>query len=476
MSRLIKLAGETALYGLGTIVPRAAVSLLVILHSRVFLPHEYGVNVGLYAWVAFLNILYLFGMETTYFRFASRPGANEQHVFRSAQTIVVLVSFLLSAGIIAIITPAASYFSVPQHPEFIVWLVAVMFIDAVVAIPFARLRLQKRARLFVTAKLVNVVLVIGLNFYFLEFAYHPDINIGYIILANLLANSIYLLFFAGTLIQWRPLWDRTMMREMFRYATPIMLMGLAGMTNEMYSRLTLGWWLPEGFYPGKDAAYALGVFGACFRFAVIVNVGVQAFRFAAEPFFFSNAADKNSPELFARVNHYFIIVSSFIVLSMVVHLDWLKYIVEEAYWEGLVIVPYLLYAYLFLGVYYNLSIWYKLTDRTYFGTIITVMGMVITLALNYVLIPIAGYLGSTWATLACYFSMAVVSYFLGQKYYPVPYAVGQALLYLVLSIVLINLSYVITFDQPWLAFTYHTGLMLVFAGFAYFRERRNLAT
>jgi len=473
MSKLIKLAGDTALYGMGSIVPRVLNFPLVIIHSRVFNPGEYGVNVSLYAWVAFLNIVYLFGMETAYFRFATKPGADESSVFRSAQTFVVIVALLMTLPIILLAQPISGYFEIPGHPEFIQWLALVMFIDALVAMPFARLRLQKRPRAFVTAKLVNVVLIIGLNLYFLLVQYDPAVGIGYIILANLIANAFFLLFFAGTLIRWRPQWTRTETNAMFTYAWPVMLMGLAGMTNEMYSRLTLQWWLPEGFYPGRDAGYALGVFGACFRFSVIINIVVQAFRFAAEPFFFSNAADKQAPELFARVNHYFIILCSFIVLSVVVHLDWLRYLIEKDYWEGLPVVPYLLFAYVFLGIYYNLSVWYKISDKTYMGTGITLAGMGVTIGLNYLLIPVAGYVGSSWSTLACYVVMATASYILGQKYFPVPYRVAAALLYMGLTVLLINFSYWITFDQPWVAFLYHCALMGVFALFAYFRERRH---
>lgn len=474
MSKLSRLAGETALYGLGSIVPRVLNFFLVILHTRVFHPGEYGIYTNLYAWVAFLNILYLFGMETAYFRFSTKPGADESRIFRTAQTFVILLGLLLTVPLIFFSAPIANYFDLPSHADFIQWLALLMFMDAVVSIPFARLRLQKKAAAFVTAKLINVALVIGLNLYFLLVHYEPSVGIGYAILANLIANFFYLLFFAGTLLRWRPRWDSEVVNGMFRYAWPIMLMGLAGMTNEMYSRLTLSWWLPENFYPGKDAEYALGVFGACFRFSVIVNVAVQAFRFAAEPFFFSHAADKNSPELFAKVNHYFIIVCGFIVLSVVVHLDWLRYLIDAAYWEGLPVVPYLLFGYLFLGVYYNLSIWYKLTDRTYFGTLITVLGMVITVVLNYLLIPYAGYVGSSVATLACYFAMAVMSYGLGQRYFPIPYPVGAGLFYLAMTVALIFTSVLFVPGNPYAAFLFHCLLMAVYLAIAYFREAEGL--
>lgn len=474
MSKLVKLAGDTALYGLGSIVPRVLNFFLIALHTRVFHPGELGLFTNLYAWVAFLNVVYLFGLETAYFRFATRSGADEVAVFRSAQTFILTLGGLLTGAILFFAAPIADYFAIPDRPEFIRWLGLIMFLDAAVSVPFARLRIQKKAGRFVTAKLINVALVIGLNLYFLLVVYDPAVNVGFPILANLLANAFYLLFFGATLIRWRPLWNKEIIGDMFRYSWPIMVMGLAGMTNEMFSRMTLGWWLPEGFYPGQDTNYAWGVFGACFRFSVIINVAVQAFRFAAEPFFFSNAQDKNSPTLFAQVNHYFIIVCAFIALSVVVHLDWLKYLIDPPYWVGLGVVPYLLFGYLFLGVYYNLSIWYKLTDRTYAGTVITMIGMLVTIGLNYLLIPVAGYLGSSWATLACYASMAVVSYAVGQKYYPVPYRVGAAMFYLGFAVALINLSYWITFNHPVADFLFHTGLMAVYAVVVYWREKKEL--
>jgi O-antigen/teichoic acid export membrane protein len=427
MNKIKSLAGDTVLYGLGSIVPRMLNFFLVIPHTRIFVPEEYSVVVNVYAWVAFLNIVYLFGMETTYFRFATREGANEEKVFRVAQTFVLGISFMLSLAIAAFAMPIASYFDLGEHVDFIYWVAAIMFVDASVSIPFARLRLRKKALLFAIAKIMNVVILITLNFYFLTLAYDPAIGVGYVILANLIANLFYVLFFFRTLVSWRLALDKTIFSSMFTYAFPIMLTGLPGMINEMFSRIALESWLPVNFYPGQDAAHALGVFGACFRFSVIMNLAVQAFRFAAEPFFFSHALDKNSPELFAKINHYFTILCCFILLAVVVNMDILKYLLSATYWEGLGIVPVLLTGYMFLGIYYNMSVWFKLTDRTYFGTIITTGGAIITIALNYLLIPRFGYVGSSWATLICYFLMAGTCYLLGQKYRPVPYngRIGQ---------------------------------------------------
>ena len=472
MNKIKTLAGETAIYGLGSIIPRMLNFFLVVLHTRIFLPEAYGIITNLYAWVAFLNIVYLFGMETAYFRFATKEGAGEQKVFRVAQTFVLLVSLVITVSIISFSIPIAENFNLPEHADFIIWLAVLMFVDAAVSIPFARLRLQKKAGRFAMAKLINVTILVGLNFYLLLFAYDASIGIGYVVLANLLANLFYLLFFFNVLVTWRPAWDRELFSFMFSYAYPVMLTGLAGMTNEMFSRITLQWWLPENFYAGKTSDFALGVFGACYRFSVIMNLAVQAFRFAAEPFFFSHAAHKNSPALFAKVNHYFTIVCCFILLAVVINLDVLKYMLDANYWEGLGIVPILLIGYMFLGIYYNISIWFKLTDKTYFGTFITTGGAVLTVLLNYLLIPIFGYMGSSLATLVCYVAMAVACYALGQKYFPIPYRIIAGLAYLFYVLFLIQLSQLAALPTLALSVSFHVLLMIIFLATVYWCERK----
>ena len=264
---------------------------------------------------------------------------------------------------------------------------------------------------------------------------------------------------------------------MYRYAYPVMITGLAGMTNEMFSRVTLEWWLPENFYPGQSSDYALGIFGACYKFGMLMSLTVTAFRYAAEPFFFSNASDKTSPQLFAKVNHYFIIVCCVLLLSVGINLDLLKYFLRsEAYWQGLTIVPILLLAYLFLGAYYNFSIWFKLTDKTYYGTMITVGGAILTIASNFLLIPIFGYWGSSLSTLICYLSMTIACYWLGQKHYPIPYSINKSLAYILITTAIVYLINAITIHNPWMATAVHflvIGLYLVVVYLlekAYFRQ------
>lgn len=476
MSKIKRLAGDTALYGLGSIVPRVINFFLVVPHTAAFDPADYGVIIDLYAWVAFLNVLYTFGMETTFFRFATKPGADARQVFNLAQTSVLIITLILSCFFIALAEPIARNFSLQEHAHYITWLVCVVAIDAIVAIPFARLRLEKKATQFALAKIINVLIIVILNFYFLsEQHYNPAFGVAYVFLFNLIGNAFYILFFARTLVQWRPAFNKEVLRAMFQYAYPIMITGLAGMTNEMFSRISLRSWLPDNFYPGKSSDYALGVFGACYKYATFMNLAVQAFRFAAEPFFFSNAQDKNSPALFARVNHYFIIVCCILLFGVSTNLDILKHILrDEAYWEGLHIVPLLLTGYLFLGVYYNLTVWFKLTDKTYMGTVITTVGAVITILANYILIPIAGYTGSSWATVICYFSMTVLCYWLGQRHYPIPYPVSRGLLYIMITIGLVYLVNAITFTSQWMATGFHLASLVAVVGVFFLAERKGL--
>lgn len=469
--------------------------LLFPLHTRVFNPEDYGVISYLYVFVAFLNIVYTFGMETAYFRFATKAGNDPKKIFNIAQTTVMVLSFFLSALFILLANPIATSLSISGKEHYIIWLAIIMFIDGVVALPFARLRLEKKPMKFAFARIVNVLILIGLNLYFFVIAdwlvqgeitfdikrlaevaaTENRYNIEYVFLANLIANAFYILFFIKILASWRPEMESTIFSSMFKYAYPVMLTGLAGMTNEMFSRWTLEWWLPENFYLGKSSMYAIGVFSAAYKYAIIMNLAIQAFRFAAEPFFFSNAQDKNSPALFARVNHFFVIVTSFILLTVTINIDLLKFLVGgESYYEGLVTVPILLAGYLFLGMYYNFSVWFKLTDKTYYGTLITVGGAILTIALNFTLIPLWGYVGSSWASLACYFSMAMACYWIGQKHYPIPYTMLAGFGYILFAVALIYISSIVPFDSQNTATGFHVAIMLIYAGVTYLLERKKL--
>lgn len=475
MSKLKQLAGETVLYGLGSMLPRVLNFLLVPLHTiNMFSKAEYGVITKLFAYVAVVNIVYMFGMETAFFRFATKAQADVKRIFNLTQTTVMMISGTLSIVFIVFAKDIAIALGIPKHPEFIVWLTVLMLIDALVAIPFARLRLEKKGILFAAFKIANVLLLIALNFYFLKIAYDPSIGVGYVILANLLANALFILLFIKVLIAWRPAWDKQISLQLFSYAYPVMLTGVAGMVNEMFSRTMLDWWLPKDFYLGQSNKDAMGVFGACYKFAVFMNLGIQAFRYAAEPFFFSNASDKKSPALFAKVNHFFIIICCIVLVGISINLDVFKYFVGKEFWSGLEIVPVLLLAYLFLGVYYNLSVWFKLTDKTHYGTLITLIGVVVTIAGNYFLIPLAGFMGSSIAAFLCYFSMTVFCFIWGQRYYPIPYNIRAAIVYITVSFALVYIVNAIRIEHVVLATVFHLIVLSIFIFIIYRKERAYL--
>lgn len=475
MGKIKRLAGETVLYGFGSILPRVLNFLLVGVHTEVFAAEEYSVLTKLFSYVALVNVVFLFGMETAYFRFASAPGADEKKIFNLAQTVIVCISLACSVPFLVFSHPIADFLEVAGHEKLVRILVVIMFMDAITAIPFSRLRHQHKPLQFAVGKLINVGLFIGLNFVFLYSSYFEP-KVDYVIIANLIANAFFVLMFAKTLLQWRPQFDRQISPKMFSYAYPVMLTGLAGMTNETFSRLMLDKWLPDNFYGNISKASALGIFGACYRFSVLMSLAIQAFRYAAEPFFFAQSNEKNSPQLFAKVNHYFVIVCCLFLIGVSINLDILKFFLRrEEYWAGIDIVPILLLAYLFLGIYYNFSAWFKITDRTYYGTIITCIGAVVTLIGNYFLIPVAGYTGSSFTALLCYFSMTVICYVLGQRFYPIPYTVGKDLLYVICTTAIVYGVYYVDkmlgLSSQVVATLFHAIVILVYIGAIILIER-----
>lgn len=494
MGALKKLAGDTLIYGVSSILGRLLNYLLVPYYTYVFAAGQYGVITEFYAYVAFLNVLYTYGLETAYFRFATQDRANEASVFNRATSSILFSSILFSGLLILFATPITEYLEYPGKENYIRWFALILSIDAVLAIPFAKLRLEGKSTLFATSKLVNIALNISLNLFFLsacpsilggellgplkpfvERIYNPEFSIEYVFLSNLIANAS-LIF-----ILWRPLsklritFDWQKLKPMLSYGYPILFAGLAWVTNEMLSRWALRFWLPEGFYPGLSNEAALGVFGAVYKFSVFMTLTVQAFRYAAEPFFFSRAADKDSPLLFSRVSHAFVLFGCVIVLGVSINLDILELVLrKEVYRQGMHIVPILLLANLFLGIYYNISIWYKVTDKTYYSTWIAVAGAMLTVALNYLLIPVAGYEGSSWVTLLVYFFMAAVCYIYGQKHYPVPYPIIKDLTYIVITVLLIYLTNLIDTGNIVWTLLFRGVILLAFTGTVYALERKHI--
>ncbi|PJJ54519.1 lipopolysaccharide biosynthesis protein [Hymenobacter chitinivorans] len=491
MSVAKKLVGQTAVYGISSIVGRALTFLLVPLYTSRFEAAEYGIVTELYAYVAFLNILFTYGMESAYFRFATRPGTDRRLLYDQVLSLLLVSSVVLS-GLLALASPAlASLLHYPGREKYLVWLALVMGIDAVTAIAFARLRLENKAKKVAAVRFINILLNVGLSLFFIVLCpdilagkyltglqplvravYSPQLRVGYVFLIGLLANACYLPMLWRELTDFRFRLDLAPLRPMLQYAYPLMLMGLAGMINETFDRPLLKYWLPEGFYPGQSNQTAMGIYGACYKLAIFMSLVIQAFRYAAEPFFFSQSTDKNSPATFALILKWFTLSCAFIFVFISVNIeDFGQLLRGPEYRSGLAVVPVLLLANLFLGVYYNLSVWFKLTDKTYYGTYISVGGAALTVLLNFLLIPVLGYMGSAVTTLACYAMMAIVCWRLGEKHFPVPYPVARLATWLAVACALVAISWYVPVADFWLRHAFHVGLCLVFLALIFLVER-----
>ena len=493
MSLLKKLAGQAALYGLSSMLGRALNFLLVPFYTAILFPAEFGAITEMYAYVAFLNIIYLYGMETAYFRFSTKEGFNERETYNNAQTLLLFSSALFSGALILFAQPLAEILQYPEKSSYIVWLSLILGIDAIVAIPFAKLRLEKKAAFFASAKLLNIFLNIGFNIFFLvvcrdisngeylteykntiDAFYKTGMDVEYVFISNLLANVVMIPVLWKQFFIYRLRFDLKEIGPMLKYAYPLMFMGLAGMVNEMLDRVMLKHILPENFYNGISNAEALGIYGACYKLSMFMTLAVQAFRYAADPFFFSQAKDKNAPELFSKVMKWFIIVCCFIFLFVSLNIDLFGLILRNSvYRQGLMVVPVLLLANLFLGIYYNLSVWYKLTDKTYYGTFISVGGALVTILGNMLLIPLFGYMGAAYATLFCYFSMAVASYVLGNKYYPVPYNLKSATIYIGICTLMIVCFFSASFQNSIFKYSISISIVLLFGFLVFLLEKKD---
>lgn len=448
MSILKKLASQTAVYGLSSVLGRMLNYLLVPLYtskaSGISIA-EYGTVTELYAYVAFLNILYIYGLETAYFRFSSKEEGEEH--FNLSFTSIFISSVLLSGLIWFFSQSIADALLYPDKAHYIRWLAAILAIDAIVAIPFARLRQIGKAVHFAIFKLSNIGVNILLNLFFilwcpklveanpesfLSSIYDPELGVGYVFLSNLIANGLYLLFFIPDWVKLRFSFKVIEWKRMMKYAWPVLIIGFAGVTNEMLSRAILKYRLPDGFYEGYTNLEILGIFGACYKLSVFMTLAVQAFRYAFEPFFFAQAKEKNSPQVFSQVMTWFVLFTAFSWLILSVFMPYYApiFLRQESYLMALDAVPWLLGGGLFLGVFYNLSLWYKLTDKTLYGAYISLIGAIVTFILNWTLIPILGYMGSAVATFVTYLLMVMISYVWGSKHYPVPYQIFKVVGYI----------------------------------------------
>ncbi len=492
MNPFKKLASQTAIYGLPTIIGRLLYAFLTPLYTYNFAPAEFGTMNVMYSYVSFLLIIVTYGMETALFNFSrheSPDGSGKQKVYSTILTSIILSSSVFIAALILFKQPIADLIRHPDHPEYITWFALILGFDAVSAIAFAKLREQNKAKQFAFIKSINIIVYIGLNLFFIVYCpkvakhpedllyplvqkfYDPSVGVGYIFIANLIASGVTLLMQLPSILGSGFSIDRSLLRKILPYSLPLLVAGLAGMTNETLDRILL-----EYLLPADIALHQVGIYGACYKVSIIMTMFWQTFRYAAEPFFFSHAKEKDATKTYALVMNYFVIVCMFIFLATMANLSWIKYLfLGREYRSGLAVVPILLLANFCVGVFFNLSIWYKLSGTTRYGAYLTIFGAAITLIGNFVFIPMFGYMASAWTTLACYAAMMVASYLIGNKHYPVNYDLKRFFGYVTLSLILYTLSRYISAETVALELVLKNILVGVFVLAVYSAEKNNLS-
>jgi O-antigen/teichoic acid export membrane protein len=411
-------------------------------------------------------------METSYFRYASKSDDPEKVYSTSLVSLLfTTLSFVLLASVFR--QEIANLLQYPNHPEYILWFALILGIDAFTAIPFARLRLNNRPVKFAFIKLVFIAFNIGFNLFFISLCpkiisnnpdsvirlvYSEEMGVGYVFISNLLASAITLLLLLPEIFRMNFVFDGKLLRQMLSYGFPILIVGLTGMVNQNIDKVLLPFLIPEE----QNPMFQLGVYGANYKLAVLMNMFIQAFRYAFEPFFFARSRSKDDPKVYATVMKYFVIFGLLIFLGMVLYIDIIKVIIDTEYHVGLKVVPIVLLANLFFGIYFTLSLWYKLTDKTRYGAYMALVGATITLVLNIVLIPVMGYMGSAIAVFTCFLVMMILSYILGHKFYPVPYDLKRILSYFVIAMVLYAISFYTRDLTNILKYLAHTFFILFF--------------
>jgi O-antigen/teichoic acid export membrane protein len=481
-----KLASQTVVYGIPSIAGRFLNYLLTYLYTRVFALDQFGVNSEFYAYSGFFTVLLLFGMDTAFFRF--QQGAKDpEKVYSTVLNFIIPSSFAFLLLMYVFGRPLAGLLHYSDHLVYLHWFAWILVLDSIAAIPFVRLRAENKAVQFATIKIIEIAVNIALNIFFLIVCrkayladpnsalahfYNPAIGVGYVFICNLIASAVKMVLLSPQLKSIVDGFDRELFNRMIRYSMPMVVIGFAGIINEMLDRMILKYLLPGT--PEANLAQ-LGIYGACYKLSLLMSLFIQAFRFAAEPFFFAHAGKEDSKKLYADVMNYFVIFCVFVFLLVMLYLNWFQYFIGKPYRVGLPVVPILLAANLCLGIYVNLSIWYKLTDRTLMGAAVSFGGAALTVLLNVLFIPKYGYMASAWATLACYGGMAIASYILGQKYFPVQYYLKKDLGY-----ILLGMGLWVLFEwlqaHVWVGHVWILSslLMLVFLGVVWVLDGRKL--
>jgi O-antigen/teichoic acid export membrane protein len=476
MSAIKGLFKDTAIYGISSIVGRFLNWCLVPLYTYVLSSSaDYGIVTNLYAWTALMMVILTYGMETGMFRFMSDEKYDANTVYKTALTSLMGTSLLFVAICLLFIQPIAQTLGYQQYPEFVGMMVCITAMDAFDCMPFAYLRYKKRPITFAVLKFVMIFANIGMNLFFLllcpylwehapyliDWFYRPDYQVGYIFVANFISTLVVTLFLMPYVFVGKYAFDARLLKKMLHYSLPLLMLGVVGIMNQTIDKILF----PYLYDSHEVAVSQLGIYGACFKVAMVMMMFSQAFRYAYEPFVFDKSRSVGKEQMYADTMKYYVITSLFICLGMILFIDVVKLLIHESYWGGLVIVPIVLFSYLFQGIYSNLSIWYKLTDKTYYGFIISSIGLVINVFLLWFLVPMFGLIGAGFASFGAFFTMMVISYALGCKYMPLPYDLLKLGKYLLLTLLLLAINQWMVTPYIWVNYLIKCvllGLFLVY--------------
>ncbi|NOQ26006.1 MAG: oligosaccharide flippase family protein [Bacteroidales bacterium] len=482
MSQIKKLAGQTVIYGLSTMVGRFLNYLLIIIHTPALKPFLYGKLTFFYSNTAIFLALLTFGMETGFFRFASKKDEDYNKVLGTSLFTIIATStiFILSSFILR--NQWQSYFEIDSY-RLVIYFVLILSFDVLSAIPFAKLRIDERPIKFMFIKLAGIAVNIFINVFYLVLCrnlyeagsesffasiYNPEYALDYVLIANLVGSGITLLILLPEILKVKPQLDFSLLKRLLKYSFPILLIGLAGQLNDQIGNILIPKLIND-----PNPMSQLGIYGANFKLSVLMVLFIQMFRYAAEPFFFKNSESSEAKKLYADVMNYFIIFGLIIFLGVVFYIDILKYFIDKDFWPGLHVVPILLVAKLLFGILFSLSIWYKVTDKTKYGILIAGIGAIITVILNIVLLPRIGYVGSAIASLLSYAIMLGVSYYLSTRHYFIKYDFKKISFYLILAFALFGINRIIRIENQVIFLIINTFMLLTFVGIAFYKEKKH---
>jgi len=476
-----KLAGQTIIYGMGTIVPRFLhYAVLTPFYTRIFInKSDYGIVTELYAWMVLLLVILTYGMETGFFRFVQKKEEADK-VYSTSLISLFITSSLFVVLVNVFIVPVSAVMNYSNNHDYIRMFAAILAIDAFTAIPFARLRKENRPVLFSAIKIINVFVTLGLVIFLLKIApgiyerstgwfrtvYNPDYKVGYIFVANLISSLTTLLMLTPYIFRIKFVFDIAIWKKMILYSFPLLLAGVSGSINDALDKVLL-----RRMIGGDEGLSVVGEYGAAYKIAVLMALFIQMFRFAAEPFFFERAKHTDAKETYAYVMKYFIIIMLIVYLGINLYISGIQYIVGRNYRDAMIIVPIISMAYLFYGIYINHSIWYKLTDLTRFAVYITLIGAIVTVAVNVLLIPKYGYMASAWAHVGSYGAMIIMSFVFAEKRYKVNYNMVSFIPYFIIAVGMVLFGCFFNYPDLLTELSVNTVLLLLFIGFAEYKDK-----